>query len=185
MTMFWVRSLLRRQRASISSPVPAIAGPQPRGAFEARCGYGPRLPLVLISPWSKRNFVDHTTTDQSSSLRFVEDNWQLGFIDGPSTPPPGPASSDRIAGSVVGMFDFDDRPNRRPLIRDMATGEAVKDDDHRSSPAAAWFVTITVARARAGNELSRPHPSDRHQIPTARSRPAIAINGWPPLVRPW
>ncbi|MEW5302291.1 MAG: hypothetical protein WDW36_005092 [Sanguina aurantia] len=40
-----------------------------------RCGYGPRLPLLVISPWARVNMVDHTLTDQSSITRFVEDNW--------------------------------------------------------------------------------------------------------------
>ena len=40
---------------------------------QGRCGYGPRLPLLVISPWAKPNFVDHTVTDQSSILRFIED----------------------------------------------------------------------------------------------------------------
>ena len=48
------------------------------GAFgqpvNGRCGYGTRMPLLLVSPFAKRNFVDHTLTDQSSLLRFVEDN---------------------------------------------------------------------------------------------------------------
>src|SRR6185437_10924219 len=39
-----------------------------------RCGYGPRLPLLLISPFAKKNFVSHTLTDQSSIVRFIEDN---------------------------------------------------------------------------------------------------------------
>ena len=28
-----------------------------------RCGYGPRLPLLMISPYARLNFVDHTLTD--------------------------------------------------------------------------------------------------------------------------
>src|SRR5262249_7803699 len=43
-----------------------------------RCGYGTRMPLLVISPFAKRNFVDHTLTDQSSVLRFIEDNWLSG-----------------------------------------------------------------------------------------------------------
>ena len=45
---------------------------------QGRCGYGPRLPLLVISPWARHNFVDHTMTDQTSILRFVEDNWLGG-----------------------------------------------------------------------------------------------------------
>jgi phospholipase C len=94
-----------------------------------RCGYGPRLPYLVISPWAKVNFVDHSTTDQSSTIRFIEYNWDLGFIDGPSAPPTGMGSYDRIAGSIRNMFDFDDRPNRDPLILDDMTGE-VKNGPH-------------------------------------------------------
>ena len=40
---------------------------------QGRCGYGPRLPMVVVSPYAKQNFVDHTLTDQTSVIRFVED----------------------------------------------------------------------------------------------------------------
>ena len=116
-----------------ATSVDALAGPgncgTPKpGAFAARCGYGPRLPLLVVSPWAKANFIDHTTTDQSSILRFVEDNWGLGFIDGPTAPPPGQASFDRIAGALNNMFDFDNPPAMRALILDPTTG-AVLDRD--------------------------------------------------------
>jgi len=66
-----------------------------------RCGYGTRMPLLVVSPFAKRNFVDHTLTDQSSVLRFVEDNW----LDGERIQPGG--SFDTIAGPLTNMFDFD------------------------------------------------------------------------------
>ncbi|HEV2549435.1 MAG TPA: alkaline phosphatase family protein [Stellaceae bacterium] len=106
-------------------------------AFPARCGYGPRQPFLVISPWAKENFVDHTTTDLSSVLRFIEDNWGLGFIDGPTEPPAGQASFDRIAGTLLNMFDFDDQPNPRPLILNPSNGQKIGGDDRadaRSRP---------------------------------------------------
>jgi len=30
--------------------------------------------MMVISPYAKPNFVDHTLTDQSSIIRFIEDN---------------------------------------------------------------------------------------------------------------
>jgi phospholipase C len=90
-----------------------------------RCGYGPRLPYLVISPWAKPNFVDHSTTDQSSTIAFIEYNWNLDYIDGPSAPPPGTGSYDRIAGSILNMFDFDHRPNLRPLILNDSSGEII------------------------------------------------------------
>jgi len=95
-----------------------------------RCGYGTRMPLLVVSPFAKRNFVDHTLTDQSSVLRFIEDNW----LDGERIQPNG--SFDTIAGRLDHMFDFDrhdERPSR--LILDEKTGAVISfvasgDDDH-------------------------------------------------------
>ncbi len=47
------------------------------GSYQGQCGYGPRLPFLVVSPWAKEHFVDHTVTDQTSIIRFVEDNWGL------------------------------------------------------------------------------------------------------------
>jgi phospholipase C len=68
------------------------------GVYQDRCGYGPRLPLLVISPYSKTNFVDHSITDQTSIIRFVEDNWGLGRL--------GNQSFDAKAASIDNMFDF-------------------------------------------------------------------------------
>ncbi len=104
-----------------------VCGPSPVGAppGAGRCGYGPRLPFLVISPWAKPNFIDHTVTDQTSSLRFIEINWNLGFIDGTTLPPGAPLGSssfDQFAGSILNMFDFNGRPNTTPLILNPLTG---------------------------------------------------------------
>lgn len=49
----------------------------PLAGQNGRCGHGPRLPLLIISPYARRNVIDHTLTNQSSILKFVEDNWKL------------------------------------------------------------------------------------------------------------
>jgi phospholipase C len=90
------------------------------GTQNGRCGYGPRQPLLVVSPWAKRNYVDHRVTDQSSILRFIEDNWNLGRI---------PGSVDAIAGTLNGMFDFDDRGRHGGiLILDPQTGTVLDSD---------------------------------------------------------
>jgi len=100
-----------------------VCGLPAGGAATApRCGYGPRLPYLVISPWSRPNFVSHATTDQSSTIAFVEYNWGLPFIDGDGPVAAGMGSYDRIAGSILDMFDFDSQPNDHPLILDDQTG---------------------------------------------------------------
>jgi phospholipase C len=86
------------------------------GANPARCGHGPRLPMIVISPWANPNFVDHTTTDQASIINFIEANWNLGFIDGPTAPPNGQASFDRNAGTIMNMFNFGGPPSISPVL---------------------------------------------------------------------
>jgi phospholipase C len=107
---------------------PGNCGTPKPGADAARCGLGPRQPLLVVSPYAKSNFVDHTLTHQASVLRFIEDNWKLGFIDGPHTPPEGTGSVDRYANSLDNMFDFKAKPNTRPLILDAVTGTIVSGD---------------------------------------------------------
>ena len=96
----------------------ALAGPGSCGSStsttQGRCGYGPRQPLIVISPYAKQNYIDHKTTDQSSILRFIEDNWDLGRVGG--------ESADAKAGSLFGLFDFDEEHHAPRLILDPATG---------------------------------------------------------------
>jgi phospholipase C len=87
-----------------------------------RCGYGPRLPLMVISPYAKSNYVDHAITDQSSILRFVEDNWNLGQI--------GDQSFDAKAGSIDGMFNFAAKPDTKALLLDPHSGEPISSSGH-------------------------------------------------------
>lgn len=85
------------------------------GAYQGRCGYGPRQPLLIISPYAKQNFVDHSITDQSSILRFVEDNWNLGHI--------GNQSFDALAGTLNNLFSFQHHDDDNKLILNDQTGE--------------------------------------------------------------
>jgi phospholipase C len=85
------------------------------GGFQDRCGYGPRQPLLVVSPWARANYVDHTVTDQASILSYIEDNWSLGRI--------GNFSADAKAGSLAGLFDFSHRGgDPRKLFLDPTTG---------------------------------------------------------------
>jgi phospholipase C len=93
---------------------PGACGASPPGAVQGRCGFGPRLPLLVLSPFARNNYVDHALLDQSSILRLIEDRFQLGRIGGDSF--------DGKAASMEGLFDFR-RPNYEPLFLDLKTGE--------------------------------------------------------------
>jgi phospholipase C len=54
---------------------------------------------MVVSPFAKHNYVDHTLVDQSSVVRFIEDNWlQSARI---------PGSFDAIAGTLQNMLTGD------------------------------------------------------------------------------
>jgi phospholipase C len=91
--------------------LPGING----GHAQGRCGYGPRLPLLVISPYARSNYVDHTLTDQSSVTRFIEDNWLKGQRI-------GNGSFDTIAGTLNNMFYFPYAENRTPMLLNPSTG---------------------------------------------------------------
>ena len=80
---------------SCGSTAPTVDG----AVQQAKCGVGPRLPLLVISPYSRQNYVDHTLTTQSSVLSFIEDNWLHGRRL-------GGGAADTEAASISGLFDF-------------------------------------------------------------------------------
>jgi phospholipase C len=85
---------------------------------QGRCGYGPRLPLMVISPWANKNAVDSTVTDQSSIPRFIEDV----FL---SSQRIGGGSFDSIAGPLTNMFNFTNGaviPNPNVVLLNPTTG---------------------------------------------------------------
>jgi len=77
-----------------------------------------RTPLLVISPWAKANYVDHTLTIQTSITRFIEDNWNLGRIGG--------GSFDATANPINAMFNFTNPtgppPNTNAPILSTVTG---------------------------------------------------------------
>jgi phospholipase C len=99
-----------------STPLDYLCGSASDGPG-ARCGYGPRLPLLVVSPYAKENYVSHTLADQTSILRFIEDNWLNGERI-------SEISFDRKAGSLNDLFDFA-RPVMRRLQLDPTTGTRI------------------------------------------------------------
>jgi phospholipase C len=59
-------------------------------------GLSMRVPLLVISPYAKVDYVSHTEYEQASILKFIEENWNLGSL----------GSTDRRATSIRDMFTF-------------------------------------------------------------------------------
>jgi len=90
------------------------------GSANDRCGYSQRLPFVVISPYTRENYVSSNETNTASVVKFVEDNW----LHGESIP----GSFDASSGSLDahgGVLDFNTRPHFTPVILNPTTGAVV------------------------------------------------------------
>ena len=66
-----------------------------------RWGPGSRVPAIIISPFAKRHFVDHTQYDTTSILRFIESRWDLKPL----------TTRDAQANNLLNAFDFSQQPD--------------------------------------------------------------------------
>ncbi|MBV9823720.1 MAG: alkaline phosphatase family protein [Actinobacteria bacterium] len=90
------------------------------GGDPDRCGFGPRLPLLVISPYTRANSVSGKLTNQASVINFIENNWLRGERI-------GNGSFDVVSNSLTGssLLNFSVRPHFRPVILNPTTGEVV------------------------------------------------------------
>jgi phospholipase C len=63
-------------------------------------GLGPRVPTIIISPYARPGYVDHTTYEFASVLRFIETIFDV----------PPLTSRDANASDMLGAFDFSQQP---------------------------------------------------------------------------
>ncbi|MER8004147.1 alkaline phosphatase family protein [Streptomyces sp. NPDC094149] len=117
---------------ALDSPM-CQSGPAAAGGYADRCGPGTRQPLLVISPYSKVNSVDHTATEQTSITKFIENNWRTGRI--------GDASFDRRAGSLSGMFDFRHPNGKQVLLNADGSVKSVKPIPHHYARTASSAST--------------------------------------------
>jgi phospholipase C len=100
------------------------------GADNDRCGFGVRLPFLAISPFAKRNFVDHSLNDTTSIMRFIEYNWGLGTLGSLGIANDNQSYDVLASGSILGMFQFDSaippQANGGVVILDPTTGQVLR-----------------------------------------------------------
>lgn len=106
------------------------------GGYLDRCGPSQRLPYLVISPFAKQNHVDHTAIEQTSTTKFIEDNWSTGRI--------GDQSFDARAGSIRSMFDFTHPQHREVLL-------------NTKSGAVSRIVSTAVTPKPTPKPTTKPH----------------------------
>jgi len=65
-----------------------------------RFGFGPRVPLLIISPWAKPGYISHNVLEFSSVLKFIETRFGLSQL----------TQRDAISSDMLDSFDFSQSP---------------------------------------------------------------------------
>ncbi|POZ52778.1 alkaline phosphatase family protein [Methylovulum psychrotolerans] len=74
-------------------------------------GDGPRIPLLVVSPYAKKGYVDHVYHDHASILKFIEYNWSLS--------PLSARSRDNLPNPVAGPNPY--LPANQPAVGDLTS----------------------------------------------------------------
>jgi phospholipase C len=75
-------------------------------------GDGPRIMLLVVSPYAKQGYVDHTYGDHASLLKFIEKNWNLE--------PLSPTSRDNLP-NPLNTETLPYVPTNSPAVGDLTT----------------------------------------------------------------
>jgi phospholipase C len=67
-------------------------------------GLGFRVPTLVVSPWAKHGFIDHTVYEFASMLKLAEGNFNL----------PSLGTRDVKANDMMNSFDFNQAPQPPP-----------------------------------------------------------------------
>ena len=114
-------------KISATNPTSGLCGTAGKGSplagEQGRCGLGPRLPLLVVSPCAAQNAIDSNLSNQASIVNFIEYNWHLSGINGSFDQ--ALKAQDKAEGidfDLAGLFDFHHCDN--PAVQlDPATGQ--------------------------------------------------------------
>jgi phospholipase C len=109
-------------------------------------GYGFRVPALLVSPYARMGFIDHTLLDHTSILKFIEENWNI----------PPLAERDAKANNFTSAFDFQSAPRPAVLVSSNREVPEARVQPRRiviyaAYGAAMLFAFLILARANAAN----------------------------------
>ncbi|QMU75954.1 alkaline phosphatase family protein [Streptacidiphilus sp. PB12-B1b] len=138
------------------------AGPSAAAGYLDRCGPGPRQPLLVISPYSRTNYIDDKFTTQASITAFIESNWRTGHI--------GAGSFDTTSGSLFSAFDFQHPNDKQVLLNANGSVASVR-------PITVFDNQDTVASLPLQNTASATSSSNSVELSGALGAAALAAIG--------
>ncbi len=138
-------------------------------------GLGPRVPLYVISPWSRGGWVDSRVCDHTSVLRFIERRFGVGVDVTPWRR--------AVCGDLTSAFDFS-QTDRRPFVAMLpatvdaaARAAALPGTTTPPTPAEALPPVQDTGVRRSRALPYRPTASLKVNPDTARLQLALACAG--------
>ena len=128
-------------------------------------GYGFRVPALLVSPYAKQGYIDSTTLDYTSALRFIEDNWGLEPM----------AERDAQANSLTQAFDFEKPPRPPSIISDTRGEVSVKMEPKRGIIYLVYGGGMLLAFGLLAIVLIHDR---RNPVQEPTPVPSVTVNGW-------
>jgi phospholipase C len=118
-------------------------------------GYGFRVPSLLVSPYARKGYIDHTLLDHTSILKFIETNWDI----------PPLAERDAKANNFTSAFNFSTVPIQPVFIPSTREVPESRIEPRRiviyaAYGAAMLFAFIILARAITAKERLSSSPSE-------------------------
>ncbi|MFC9932160.1 phosphocholine-specific phospholipase C [Streptomyces sp. NPDC127190] len=111
-------------------------------------GLGQRVPMLVVSPWSKGGYVCSETLDHTSVIRFIERRFG---VHEPNISPWRRA----ICGDLTSAFDFS-RKDTRPALLPSTAGYAPPDRDRHPDYVPKPPANPSLPRQERGSRPTRP-----------------------------
>ncbi len=118
-------------------------------------GLGFRVPAMLVSPYARMGYIDHTQLEHTSILKFIESNWNI----------PPLAVRDAKANNFTSAFDFSAAPRPPVIISTTREAPQARVEPRRiviyvTYSVAILFALLLIVLAYANKEnFSQPVPS--------------------------
>lgn len=114
-------------------------------------GLGPRVPMTVVSPWSRGGYVNSQVFDHTSVIRFLE-TW-TGVAE-----PNISAWRRKICGDLTSTLDFTSTTVSVPAMPDTVTLANQASVQCSTFPAPLVPITQTIPTQESGNKPARPLP---------------------------
>ncbi|WP_186264016.1 phosphocholine-specific phospholipase C [Burkholderia gladioli] len=144
----------------VSAEIHNVVNPLRGGSYTADnlpYGMGPRVPMIVISPWTKGGYVNSQVFDHTSVIRFIEQ--RFGVME-PNISPWRRA----VSGDLLSCFDFSTPDAAFPTLPNTSNYQAMSDASCQNPKAVVPAVPspTSIKEQETGVRAARALPYELH-----------------------